>query len=63
MDDVIITNDGLKTSWSPKYFIFDKIMIGYGKGILYDLIVYKDILFPQEIKQKTKILNNIHKIL
>ena len=61
--DVIITNDESrsKASWSPKHFIFDKIMIGYGKGILYDLIVYENILSSEEIKQKTKILNNFHK--
>ena len=63
--DVIITNyeSRLKTSWSPKHFIFDIIMIGHGKGILYDLIVYENILSSKEIKQKIKILNNFHKIL
>jgi hypothetical protein len=69
--DIIITNDSIKmkmqlvkTTWPKKHnFTFDRIMVGKGKGILYDLIVYSGILNLDEINKKVWILNNIHKII
>jgi len=63
--DLIISNDQNKIkAFKTEYkFDFVKIMVGNGKGILYDLIVYNWILKKEEIDKIVLFLNKVHKFL
>ena len=62
--DLIITNDEFRmnTAFNKQDFIFDKFMLGNGKGILYELIVFNGIMKEDEIRKNVMFLNSVHKI-
>ena len=64
LTDVVVTNDQIrfKTQWLKKNFVFDKVTVGAGMGILYELIVYNQILKQEEIDKIVLFLNKVHKI-
>ena len=66
--DVLVTsninNDQIrfKTHRMKRDFLFDKISVGAGMEILYDLIIHKWILKQEEIDKIVLFLNKVHKI-
>ena len=62
--DVIVTNDQIrfKLQWMRGNFVFDKITLGAGPGILYDFIVYNWFLKQEEIDKIVLFLNKMHDV-
>ena len=56
-----ITNDGTLELVKPD-IVFDKLEMGRGHGLIYDLIIHDKLLEDEKIDEIVKSLNKIHKI-
>jgi hypothetical protein len=56
-----IVNDGTIEASKPM-IIFDKLEMGRGHGLIYDLIIHDKLLEDEKIDEIIKSLNEIHKI-
>jgi len=52
----------IQLGWNERDFNFEKIILGEGKGLLYDLIIVNDLIEEKENRKNVNFLKKLHKV-